>query len=41
MPFWRRAAWRSLPRRNSTLKIGIDLPTPDAIRAIIAHLKGR
>ena len=28
-------------RQKSKLKIGVDIPTPDEIRAIIAHLSGR
>jgi integrase len=28
-------------RQKGRLKVGIDIPTPDEVRAIIAHLKGR
>jgi integrase len=28
-------------RRNGKLKIGVDIPSPDEIRAIITHLEGR
>ena len=28
-------------RQKGRLKVGVDIPTPDEVRAIIAHLKGR
>jgi integrase len=31
----------SADARNGKLKIGVDIPSPDEVRAIIAHLKGR
>jgi integrase len=32
---------RAVKRQKGKLKIGVDIPTPDEIRAIIAHLEGR
>jgi integrase len=28
-------------RQNGKLKVGVDIPTPDEIRSIVAHLRGR
>jgi integrase len=36
-----RGAGRQERRQNGRLKVGVDIPAPDEIRAIIGHLKGR
>jgi integrase len=37
----RQRGAQSESRRNGKLKVGVEIPTPDEVRAIIAHLEGR
>lgn len=37
----RSKEYQAKPRQKGKLKVGVDIPTPDEIKAIVAHLRGR